>query len=284
MAYETVLQAYGWDRGWEVLTAMGGNVRNFVSGSAQTPKDVAVGEVAYGMSLDFYAAIQIAEAGADKIGYVMPKGQTTINPDAVAVVRGAPHRETAEAFVRFVMSEPGQSLLMLKTGLPGGPTRYELRRFGVIPDLYARLAGLTHVTDNPFLWEAGFRYDSAKGAKRWNILNDLIGVLLIDSHDQLTRAWKRLNRQGPDPEGLRRLAAMPVTETELLALADRWKDPEFRSRTMADWTAFAREKYGGPPAAGGAAGWRRSRWPCPGPSWWAWCCICGNTGGDRPTP
>ncbi len=247
MAYETVLQAYGWEKGWEALTAMGGNVRNFVSGSGQTPKDVTVGEVAYGMSLDFYAAIQVAEAGGDKIGFVMPKGQTSINPDAIGILKGAPHPEVAEAFVRYVMSEAGQKLLMLKVGAPGGPERYELRRFSVMPDLYGQ-AG-SSVTDNPFLWETGLRYDSAKGSKRWNVLNDLIGVLLIDSHDQLSSAWKR-----GGPGAMRRLAAMPVTEAEALALTDRWKDAEFRSRTLAAWTAFAREKYGS--AQGGAgAGW-----------------------------
>jgi hypothetical protein len=240
MAYEMVLQAYGWEKGWEVLTAMGGNVRNFVSGSGQTPKDVTVGEVAYGMSLDFYAAIQIAEAGADKIGYVMPKGQTAVNPDAIGILKGAPHLSAAEAFVQFVMSEAGQRLLMLRLGAPGGPARYELRRFCVIPDLYARVSDVSNVTDNPFLWETGLRYDSAKGAKRWNVLNDLIGVLLIDSHAQLSEAWKRKGRLGPGGG----LAAMPVSETEALALADRWKDAEFRSRTLSAWTVFARKKYG----------------------------------------
>ncbi|MSS71255.1 MAG: extracellular solute-binding protein [Candidatus Latescibacteria bacterium] len=252
MAYEMVLQAYGWEKGWEVLTAMGGNVRNFVSGSGQTPKDVTVGEVAYGMSLDFYAAIQIAEAGADKIGYVMPKGQTSVNPDAIAILKGAPHLSVAEAFVQFVMSEAGQRLLMLRLGAPGGPVRYELRRFCVIPDLYARVAGMSDVTDNPFLWETGLRYDSAKGAKRWNVLNDLIGVLLIDSHAQLSEAWKRQIREGLSPEG--GLAAMPVSEAEALALADRWKDVEFRSRTLSAWTVFARKKYGGAQGDGGM-GW-----------------------------
>lgn len=253
MAYEIVLQAYGWEKGWEVLTRMGGNVRNFVAGSGQTPKDVTVGEVAYGISLDFYAAIQIAEAGADKIGYVSPKGQTAINPDAIGILKGAPHPGVAEAFVNFVMSDAGQKLLMLRVGAPGGPTRYELRRFCVIPDLYARVAGQSDVADNPFLWEAGLRYDSEKGAKRWNVLNDLIGVLLIDSHAQLTAAWKRLIREGITPEGLRRLAATPVSEAEALALADRWKDAEFRGRTLSAWTAFAREKYGGAQGDRGAS-------------------------------
>ena len=251
MAYEIILQAYGWEKGWEVLTSIAGNVRNFVSGSSQTPKDVAVGEVAYGMSLDFYAAVQIAEAGEDKIGFVLPKGLTAINPDAIAILKGAPHQATAVEFMKFVMSEAGQKLLMLKKSAPDGPLQFELRRFCVIPELYGRQGLLSNVTDNPFLWKAGLRYDSAKGSKRWRVLNDLIGILLIDSHTQLVEAWKREIRNGLTQEGLRGLSAVPVSEAEALDLADRWKDPEFRSRHMASWMNFAREKYQGGSEADG---------------------------------
>ncbi|MHC4713738.1 MAG: ABC transporter substrate-binding protein [Planctomycetota bacterium] len=37
MMYEIILQAYGWDRGWEIITAMCANTRNIVQNSGDIP-------------------------------------------------------------------------------------------------------------------------------------------------------------------------------------------------------------------------------------------------------
>jgi ABC-type Fe3+ transport system substrate-binding protein len=113
MVYEIILQAYGWEKGWRIITALGANVRNFSNSASQIPKDVAIGEVAYGLAIDFYAWAQVKEAGADKIGFVMPDNLTIITPDCVAILKGASNREVAQAFIRFVMSAEGQKLWLL---------------------------------------------------------------------------------------------------------------------------------------------------------------------------
>jgi len=127
MMYEIMLQAYGWEKGIDVITRMGANVRSFPDSSSRIPKDVTAGELACGLAIDIYAQAQINEAGPDKIGYVMPEGQTVINPDSIGILRGAPHREAAERFLEFVLSEDGQTLLMLAPGAPGGPGRRRSR-------------------------------------------------------------------------------------------------------------------------------------------------------------
>lgn len=245
MPYEIILQAYGWERGWEIITAMGANTRNFASAGSQTPKDVATGEVAYGMAIDFYAWAQINEVGSDMIGYVMPDNLTIVNPDAIGILRGAPNLETARAFMRYLFSESGQKLWMLKTGAPGGPERYQLDRFAVLPHLYDRIdPSWTSVTLNPFTWSSSLVYDSEKGAVRWQLLNDMIGVFIIDAHEPLRRRWRRAIQEGAAAETLPRLAAMPVSEEEALQLAaGPWKNQEFRNRKLLEWSAFAREKY-----------------------------------------
>jgi ABC-type Fe3+ transport system substrate-binding protein len=81
MMYEIILQAYGWEKGWRIITGMGANTRNFTNAATQIPKDVTIGEVAYGLAIDFYAWAQVNEVGADKIGFVMPENLTIINPD-----------------------------------------------------------------------------------------------------------------------------------------------------------------------------------------------------------
>jgi iron(III) transport system substrate-binding protein len=245
VVYEIILQAYGWEKGWKIITALGANVRSFSNSASQIPKDVAIGEVAYGLAIDFYAWAQVKEAGADKIGFVMPDNLTIITPDAIGILKGAPNLEVAKAFIRFVMSEEGQKLWLLVEKAPGGPQRFQLNRFSVIPSLYALAPQNTAVKLNPFSWRSDFEFDPKLGAERWSIVNDLIGALVIDQKHLLTRAWQdALDSGGLSEREWQRLAAMPVTADAALAMAKtKWKDPEFRNQKLNEWIHFARSKY-----------------------------------------
>lgn len=246
MPYEIILQAYGWERGWQIITAMGANMRGFTSAGGQTPKDVATGEVAYGLVIDFYAWTQINEVGPEMIGYIMPENLTIVNPDAIAILKGASNLSVAQSFLRFVLSKEGQQLWILKKGVPGGPVKFQLDRFSVLPALYDRMdPKQTSITINPFTWKSTFAYDSQKGATRWNVLNDLIGTVIIDPHKQLQTAWRHAIAAHSTDRVLPRLAAMPISDEESLALArDRWRDQEFRNRTLLAWGAYTHQKYG----------------------------------------
>ena len=244
MAYELMLQAYGWERGWEVITTLGANVRNFAFGGSQAPKDVAAGEVAYSLSIDFYAWAQVSQVGEEYIGFTMPDNLTIVNPDGVAILKGAPNLTAARKFVEFVMSNAGQKIWFLKKGVSGGPVETALNRFTVLPDLYRRYSEEAAVSLNPFEWTSDLVYDSEKASARWRVLNDLIGVMLIDSHLQLQNAWKMAIREGITPERVRRLSAVPVSEEACARLGARWRDSELRNKTLASWTDFARNKYG----------------------------------------
>lgn len=245
MAYEIILQAYGWQRGWQIIIALGANVRGFSGYASRTPKDVAVGEVAYGLAIDSHAWAQVKQAGADKIGYVMPHDLTVVNGDAIAILKGAPHRAIAERFIRFALSEEGQKLLMLRKGEPDGPQQFELGKFSVIPGLYSRVKGRTSVRLNPFEWKSNFVYDATKGSGRWGIVNDLMGAWIIDPHDRLAATWKRAIKAGEVEAELQRLATIPVSEQEVQSLIDtgRWRNVEFRNRTINAWASMARETY-----------------------------------------
>ncbi|MBI2179699.1 MAG: ABC transporter substrate-binding protein [Deltaproteobacteria bacterium] len=244
MAYEIILQAYGWEKGWRIITGLGANVRNFTNSASQVPKDVAIGEVAYGLAIDFYAWAQVNEAGADKIGFVMPDNLTIITPDCMGILKGAPNREVAKAFVRFVMSTEGQKLWLLAKKTADGPERFELNRFSVLPSLYELSPQTTAVKLNPFTWQSDFAFDPQVGSQRWSIVNDLIGALVIDQKQLLTQAWKEALAGGLTEEEWQRLAAMPISEDEAMALAKtKWQDPVFRNQKLNEWSQFARSKY-----------------------------------------
>ena len=244
MAYEIILQAYGWERGWEIVTRMCGNTRNFSRAGSEVPKDAAMGEIACGMSIDVYAWRQVAEVGADRMGFVLPEGVTVINPDGIAVLKGAPHPDLAAKFVEFVLTEPGQKLWCLKVGVAGGPREFELDRMSVIPGLAARMGTDAAVPYDPYQWKSAFTYDAGKGSLRWTILNDLLGATMIDTHRELVAAWRRVCDLPPADRRVKLLMAPPVAETELLQLAGTsWNDAEFRARTRARWANEAKARY-----------------------------------------
>ncbi len=245
MVYEIILQAYGWDKGLEIITRMIANSRRITSTSSQVPKDVANGDVVCGMCIDFYAWAQVKRAGADKVGFALPKGKTVVNPDSIAILKGAPQMELAKAFVRFVMSEPGQRLWMRPAGAAGGPQIETLSRLSVLPQLYKDPASLEQLRGlNPFEWASDLTYDADKGSKRGAVFNDLMGTMLIDLHSDLKEAWEAIIAAGLPAAAVAKLNESPVTEAQVLKLADRWRDDQvFRNQKITEWAAFGKAKY-----------------------------------------
>ncbi len=246
MMFEIILQGYGWEKGFELIIRMGANAASFVPNSSQSAREVTLGEAACGLAIDFYAWAEIEEVGRDKMGFVMPKGLTVMNPDCIAILKGATQVEVAKRFVTFVMSEAGQRLWILPVGAPGGPKEHSLRRMALLPSVYTRYRGETLVAANPFDIEMAMKYDRKKGSARWNILNALIGAMVIDTHDDLKKAYKALIDRGMPEKYLRVLTRIPLTEEAALEIArTKWQDSRERARLTAEWTDESRSRLMG---------------------------------------
>ncbi len=248
MVYEIILQTLGWEEGFALLTKMGGNVRGFSAGANAIPTDVVAGQVIYGLAIDFYAYGQIAVVGADKIKYIVPADGAVINADPIAILKGAPNLPVAQKFLEFVLSADAQKLWMLRDTDSEGPKwKGGLNRASVLPALYDKL-GERCTVPNPFAMEgAPFQYNSDKGSERWDIVNGLFGVLIIDSHKDLVNTWKAI-RKCKDPAkrdaAIAVLTKMPITEEEAMELAGgAWKDPTVRNEKIKEWGQFAKEKF-----------------------------------------
>ncbi len=242
--YENVLQAYGWEKGFAVLARSAANAREFMRESAAVPRQVQIGDVACAPVIDLYAYSLIAREGRDRIGFVLPEGQTVITPDAAAIVRGAPNSTVAEAFMRFLLSNEGQKVWLLRRGVVGGPTHYDLSRPSVLPHLYRLPAEQLAVTVNPFETRAALQYNGKVASRRWNVLNDLLGAVLIDSQTELQQAWAAALRVPDNDEFMEQLTRPPCGEVELLSLADTMRQsPRERNRTIAAWMSDARRRY-----------------------------------------
>ena len=242
--YEIILQGHGWDKGFQVLTEIGGNVSAFPAGSNQIPKEVVSGNAVFGTVIDFYAFKQVTEIGKDKVGSIIPEDAVVIGADPISILKGAPNLKIAEKFMDFVFSDRGQKLWMLPVDDPEGPGEFSLQRASVMPYLYKELGDRSLVPINPFDIDTGIlEYDSEKGSTRWNVVNDLIGAMIIDSHKELAGAWRAIRRSKNKEAALEELGKLPVTEEEALKLAEKWDDQALRNRKISEWTNFAKEKY-----------------------------------------
>ena len=248
MVYEIILQTLGWEEGFALLTKIGGNVRGFSAGANAIPTDVVAGQVIYGLAIDFYAYGQIAVVGADKIKYVVPADGAVVTADPIAILKGAPNLPVAQKFLEFVLSEDAQKLWMLRdTDAEGPKWKGGLNRASVLPALYDKL-GERCIVPNPFAMEGTpFQYNSDKGGTRWDLVNGLFGVLIIDSHKDLVNAWKAI-RKCKDPAkrdaAIAALTQMPITEEEAMQMAGSvWKDPTVRNEKIKEWGQFAKKKF-----------------------------------------
>jgi ABC-type Fe3+ transport system substrate-binding protein len=245
--YEAFLQAYGWEKGWALLLKIAGNVREFDRFSTTTAKECALGQVAYAFAIDYFAFVQIAAAGASNMDFVLPEDFTAITPDGIAVLKGAPNAELAAHFLDFVLSEEGQKLWYLAKGAAGGPTQYTLQRLPVRPDLYVRYHEQSPVQVDPFKLARDFRYDTRLAGRRRSLVRSLFGSIIIDSHPELKKAWRRLVEKGLPEAEVAEFQKMPLTEAEAEALiAAGWALPsaaETRQHRITEWQNQAREKY-----------------------------------------
>ena len=242
--FESFLQFYGWEQGWRVLTQIGGNVRKFDRVSSVTAKEVTLGETAYAFCIDFYGFAQVAVAGQTNMSFALPDDFAAVNPDGLAVLKGAPHPETARRFVDFVLSEAGQCIWFLPRGQPDGPRQFSIERPSIRPALYGRYQQARHSQFNPFAVAQGFFYDAKLGRKRREVVAALVGALLVDSHTELQSAWRRVVGDGLRPGDLEELGRPPVSEASAMQLATGlWTNPAVRVQSNLVWQSWAQRKY-----------------------------------------
>jgi|TARA_Y100000310_G_scaffold286082_1_gene309967 ABC-type Fe3+ transport system substrate-binding protein len=238
-----VLQSLGWYEGFELLAMIAGNNRKFTHSSSDPIKAVVAGDAAAAMAIDFYAKSKIGDLGAENLGFTLPPGQNVLDPDPVAILKGAPNRRVAERFVSFVLSADAQKLLILPRGAAGGPRVETLGRMAINRKSYEQTEGIRTDDFNPFKQKAFLILDLEKASKMRRPFNDLIGATLIDTHTELKAAWRAILRRGSQPGEIKEFGQPPVSEAELLDLAAKWEDDVFRNQTINEWVKAARKKY-----------------------------------------
>jgi len=276
--------ADGWRAGINLLRRIGANARYFTDAAGKVPLDVASGQAAAGLAIDFYARFQAdysrAADGAPRLRFVTPRGGSSVSADPVSLLRGAPRRAQAVRFIEFVLRPEGQRLWTYRAGAPGGPKTYTLRRLPARRDFYpdpdrpdrqaahrehARWAAddLSDPDINPYRLAEDFVYQPRWTGRHFGLLRDLVRAMCLDSLDELQAAWAAiLSAGGPD--------ANPAAMALLEQFPDRPEPLTWRSGLdygarherldyLRAWTNFFRQAYRAARARAGAAPAEKSR-------------------------
>jgi iron(III) transport system substrate-binding protein len=203
----------GWLAGMRLIQLLAANARYFTDASQKPPIDIAQGDCAAGICIDFYGRAQaeaVEKRGAARLGFVTPHGGTINSVDPIALLRGAPHREAAELFIEYTLTLDGQKLWNFKPGAAGGPVRYALRRLPARRDFYEHAEWKPFLSDpeaapfsdpNPLIyhpaWTSGL-FDELRLATR---------VMGLDNHRELVVAWRAI-LAAPEPARSRALAEL----------------------------------------------------------------------------
>jgi iron(III) transport system substrate-binding protein len=243
----------GWERGLQLLIRLAANSRYFSDGAPKVAMDVAYGEAAAGMCIDFYGRFE-SEAVADKKGrsrleYTSVVGGTSIGADSIAMLRGAPNPQVAKTFIDFVLKLDGQKLWDFRVGTPGGPERYALRRLPIRREFYREplRAEMADREADPYRDAQAFEYHEAWTAPLFSTIRFLVRVMCIDSREELVAARKAIGDESVDSPVWQKLldvsrvrydvAMQQIRDT--LKSADRVKEVQLAE----ELTTYFRKQY-----------------------------------------
>ncbi len=233
---EVLLQTYGWEKGWAMLSQLGGNLSTVTARSFGVASGVAQRRFGIGVTIDFLARSPGA-AGAGNV-FVLPPDAVYV-PASIGILARARNVPAAERFVDFLLSEEGQRIL-LHPAVDRIPVRAGLND-GLLPG-----------SDHGSLLKSG-GFDPQLSAERYGLVNLIFDDYIVRRRATLARLWRRLteleamNFDAPDKlsalaRARRLLATPPLSAREASMLDEELKAewPRGVART-ARQSRFARD-------------------------------------------
>ncbi len=179
LTVETLLQGLGWEKGWALWKAIGGNLKTITERSFGVPDGVNTGQFGIGIVIDFFGLSSKASGYPVEFRYPTV---TTLVPANIAIVKNAPHPKAAAAFIEFLLSPEGQALLLSP----------KIMRLPINPATYAKApAGFPNPYKDKSLG-AEVKFDLALSKSRYNVVNSLFDVMITYRHDELKAAVRAI--------------------------------------------------------------------------------------------
>lgn len=246
----------GWRRGLNLLQKLAANSRYFTDAASRVPYDVAQGEAAAGVCIDYYGRTfeerLERSRGVSRLHWIAPQGGSSVGVDPVAVLRGAPQPEMAQEFVRFCLSDEGQLLWNLRLGEPGGPRRVALRRLPVRRDVYTP-ANRERFSDGaalPYQQARGFTYRKDLTEGMTPAITALFRAMCMDPHEEMKAAWLAMKQAAGQPgEQAAAVAFFDVSPFGYERARSEWlplfakRDPQATLQEITRISGVFRENY-----------------------------------------
>ncbi len=251
--YQIILQKFGWERGWVVLTGMAANGRPY-GGSVEALSALEAGEVPIAIGIDFYGyTAQIERPG---VRYVVPYNESIVGGDPVSLLRTCQNREAALAFVRWILSVDGQKIWLDR----------RVNRLPVRTEVFATLEGRERpdlkAAQEMILGNVGIRFNETRARMSYFATAYYFDAVLCDPHDALVSAWSamvralesgRIGREefeelwwelGRPISWEENGTVLTFTEEYAASINQRMRDdPAFASRMTSMWREAAQRRY-----------------------------------------
>ena len=195
--YQIIVQAFGWDEGWRIMTLIAANSKIYMQSDAV--RDAVInGEIAAGNTIDFYGYTAMQQN--PDCQYIVPKGESIINGDPIALLAKAQHPEAAQAFIYWVLTE-GQAIWMSPdiNRLPINPEIFDMEITKEYADIVfkGQHAGETYGEARPALKKAyqnaieaeGIPFDDKRALETVSALQYYFKATLVDPNQKLHDAW-----------------------------------------------------------------------------------------------
>ena len=255
--FEIILQLYGWEQGWKILTLMGGNAQIFNS-SKGVLDAVVNGNIGAGTTID-YEGYNAQLENPVYCKYILPENGTLVNIEPIALVTTSKNPEVAQAFISWQLSPEGQGIWLDSS----------INRLPSNPQVFNTTAGKTRN-------DLKEMYQKTKEALSINFsMPDAMGIesvmmyfyhgSIVLAHTKLVNTWTELihaqetgliNHDGflfladelsnpfslnfKDPEG----GSQTFTVDYAKSINERIKsDTVFRKQLIETWTSAAEARY-----------------------------------------
>ncbi len=241
--YQIILQLFGWENGWDILTRIGGNVGIYpYAGNTRTA--VVSEEVGIGTTSDSSGIL--AQIENPLCEYISPHGQSVIIPMPIALGINVDNQNAAEGFIEYVLSSEGQSNWLLEN----------VNRLPIREDTFQTTLGQSR-TDiysiyNETLDNLGSDFSHTLASANYATTMNYFHQTLVEAHPLLKLVWNILASRFKFglinatyfTQLVDLLAEVNMTLQQSIDWNEQFEtDFEFRSQKISEWKSFALFKY-----------------------------------------